>query len=39
MKTMTFYTPDDNLGLYVLVGMLLALPREASTTTTTCTAR
>ena len=27
MKTMTFYTPDDDLGLDVLVGMLLALPR------------
>jgi hypothetical protein len=27
VKTITFYTPDDNLGLDVLVGMLLALPR------------
>jgi hypothetical protein len=27
VKTITFYTPDDQLGLDVLVGMLLALPR------------
>jgi hypothetical protein len=27
VKTITFYTPDDDLGLDVLVGMLLALPR------------